>query len=256
MNTKKTIFISDAHFGIKLPNYEDREKRFIDFVEKMGDSLSELYIVGDLFDFWIEYKQTIRADYFDVLYSLRNLIKKGVTVHYLAGNHDFALGRFLEKIGIKIYPHSLLKTIQSKKVYLFHGDGIQKGDVGYRILKKLLRNRLNQQIYKLLHPAIGIPLGTFISGSSRKYLNKTLSEKVKEEYRDNAKLMLKKHSCDIVIYAHIHYPEYIVYSEGIYCNIGSWLKHYSYGVMENGNLQLLTVDKQGNSHQITEFSLK
>lgn len=247
MDTKKVIFISDAHFGISLSGYEDREKRFLNFIESEGERLSELYILGDLFDFWIEYKHTIRADYFEVLNSLKNLIKKGITIHYLAGNHDFALGSFLKNIGIKIYSSFLITSIQSKKVYLFHGDGIPEGDFGYRILKKLLRNQLCQKIYKLLHPAIGIPLGSFISGSSRKYLNKPLSERIKEEYRQNAKLMLKKYNCDIVIYAHTHHPEYMVYPEGIYCNIGSWLKHYSYGAMVNGELQLLTVAPNGLS---------
>ncbi|MCX7725907.1 MAG: UDP-2,3-diacylglucosamine diphosphatase [Chitinispirillaceae bacterium] len=251
MNTKKIFFISDAHFGINLAGYDDREKRFLDFVESEKDKFAELYILGDLFDFWIEYRHTIRSDYFEVLHSLKNLIKEGVVIHYLAGNHDFALGSFLESIGIKIYSNSLLKTIQSKKVYLFHGDGIPKDDFGYRILKKLLRNKSCQRIYKLLHPAIGIPLGSFVSGSSRKYLNKPLSEKVKEEYRQHAKLMLKEQKCDIVIYAHIHYPDYVDYPEGIYCNIGSWLKHYSYGVMENGYLSLWTLDEKGLSHPLS-----
>jgi UDP-2,3-diacylglucosamine hydrolase len=231
---KKICFISDAHFGISLPGFDDREDLFFHFLEREADSLSELYIVGDLFDFWIEYRHAIRPDYFLVLHHLRRLIDRGVTVHYLAGNHDFALGPFLRNtMGIQVYPDTLSREIQGKRVFLYHGDGLIKIDIGYRILKKLLRNPINQRIYKLLHPDIGVPLGSFISGSSRKYLNRTLSDNVLDEYRNCAKKRLND-GYDIVIYGHIHQPEFLSYPLGIYGNLGSWLKHYTYAMMENG----------------------
>ncbi len=238
MNSKKICFISDAHLGINLPGHEERERLFFNFLRRESSNWSELYIVGDLFDFWVEYRHVLRSNYVEVLHYLWQVIDKGVKIHYLAGNHDFALGPFLRtKMGISVYPGHLSRDIQGKNVYLFHGDGLIKRDFGYRILKKLLRNRVNQFIYKLLHPDIGVPLGSFFSSSSRKYLNKPLSEELRNEYRSCAAKLVAD-GYDIVIFAHTHLPELIEYPKGIYCNIGSWLKHYSYATMKDGKISL------------------
>ena len=237
VNQKKVCFISDAHFGIDLPGQENREQLFFRFLERESPELSALYIIGDLFDFWIEYKQAIRPDYFLVLHHLKSLIDSGVSVHYLAGNHDFALGPFLEQIiGMSIYPGAISCEIQGQNIYMYHGDGLQASDFGYRLLKKILRFPLNQQFYKLLHPAIGVPLGSLVSGSSRKY-RKTFPENLFNEYRLSARRLLKK-KYDIVIYGHIHYPELIRFSVGTYCNTGAWLQHNTYALLENGTISL------------------
>jgi UDP-2,3-diacylglucosamine hydrolase len=253
---KKVCFISDAHFGIDLPGQNDREALFFRLLEQETESLSDLYIVGDLFDFWIEYRCAIRPDYFAVLHHLKNLSDRGVVIHYLAGNHDFALGSFLEKtMGIRVYPESLSREIQGKRVYLYHGDGLIKKDTGYRVLKKLLRNPVNQRLYKLLHPNIGVPLGSFVSGSSRKYLNRPLADHLRDEYRYRAREQLR---CghEIVFFGHIHLPEHIGYPEGIYCNLGAWLKHYTYATMEDGELSLQRYHDDGAAEPIPLNSLK
>jgi len=256
MPMKKVCFISDAHFGIDLPGFNDRETRFFNLLKKEADSLSDIYIVGDLFDFWIEYRHAIRPDYFAVLHHLKQLVDRGIRIHYLAGNHDFALGAFLENtMGFRLYPESLTTEIQGNKVFLYHGDGLIKIDVGYRILKKLLRNPFNQRMYKLLHPNIGVPLGSFVSGSSRKYLNRPLAAHLRDEYRECAKKRLEE-GHDIVIYGHIHLPEYISYPAGTYCNIGAWLKHYTYAMMENGVLTLLRYHDGEEPEPLPAISLK
>jgi len=253
---KKVCFISDAHFGINLPGYNDRERHFFGFLAREASSWSELYIVGDLFDFWIEYNHAIRPDAIAVVHHLWKVIDSGVAVHYLAGNHDFALGPFLEKeMGICIHPAAISTEIQGKRVYLYHGDGLIKRDIGYRVLKKLLRNPLNQRIYKLLHPDIGVPLGSFISGSSRKYLNKPLSEKILQEYRECARKELDR-GHDIVTFGHIHHPEFIKYPSGIYCNLGSWLKHYSYATMCEGELSLVRYHDGAEAEVLPAIELK
>lgn len=238
MERNKVCFISDAHFGIFLPGHENRERLFFRLLEQEAEHLAELYIVGDLFDFWIEYRHALRPDYFDVLHHLKMLVDAGVRIHYLAGNHDFALGSFLEKtVGMAIYPGELSVTIQGQKVFLFHGDGLIKSDWGYRLLRLLLRSSCNQTIYKFLHPNIGVPLGNFFSGSSRKYLNKPLSPVLRDEYRRYAQKKLQT-GHDLVLYGHIHQPEHLQFPEGIYCNTGAWLKHYTYATMVNGKLSL------------------
>ena len=256
MNSKQACFISDAHFGIRLPSHEDRERLFFNFLEREAAGWSELYLVGDLFDFWIEYKHAIRPDYVAILHRLWQVIDRGVEIHYLAGNHDFALGPFLKKnMGIAHYPGALSREIQGKRVYLFHGDGLIKRDIGYRILKKLLRNPINQRIYKLLHPDIGVPLGRFFSGSSRKYLNKPLDDTFRDEYRECARKELA-HGHDVVIFGHIHLPELIKYPSGIYCNIGAWLQHYTYATMRGGEISLWRYHDGAPAEMLPAIELK
>lgn len=252
MSLKKICFISDAHFGIDLPGFGDRERLFIKWLRQYAHEWSDLYIVGDLFDFWIEYRHAIRPDYFMVLHHLSNIIELGVAVHYLAGNHDFALGPFLGRtLGINTSPGAVERELQGRKVHLYHGDGLVKKDIGYTVFKKMLRNPLNQRIYKLLHPDIGVPLGNLISGSSRKYLNKPLSDTLRDQYRAAA-LNILENGRDLVIYGHIHQPDLVKYPCGTYCNIGSWLNHYTYAVMESGSLRLLRY-REGEDHPSEEL---
>ena len=236
---KDTVYlISDAHFGIDLQGCEKREAAFFKWLQEISPEMSQLIIVGDLFDFWIEYKSSIRADYFQVLHALKKVSEQGTEIHYLAGNHDFALGSFLEeKIGIVIHHGDYNTEIQGKKVHIYHGDGLIKKDIGYRILKKVLRNPINQKLYKLIHPDLGVALGTLVSGSSRKYLRPLLNESIIREYRQHALDLLKKGN-DIVIFGHTHKGELCRFDSGIYCNTGSWLINYNFASMKNGEIRL------------------
>jgi UDP-2,3-diacylglucosamine hydrolase len=230
-------FISDAHLGIAIKGYDNRQKHLFAFLDSIAAEAPELYIVGDLFDFWIEYKSAIRSDYFPVVSKLYDLVKSGVQVHYLAGNHDFALGPFLtDVIGVSIHHDHFETVIQNKKVHLYHGDGIAKSDVGYRIMKKILRNPCNQRLYKLLHPDIGVPLASFFSGNSRKMMAHWFTEEKLEEYRRKAKQLLN--TCDIVIFGHTHKPEIKKIDEKVYVNTGEWIRKYTYAKMENGEIGL------------------
>lgn len=235
--SKIAYFISDVHLGIKIPGYENRQKDLLSFFLSLENQNCDLYINGDLFDFWIEYSKTIRSDYFIVCSKLKKLVDSGVTVHYLAGNHDFALGKFLtDVINLHIHQDYYSTEIQGKKVYLYHGDGLIKNDRGYRILKKILRNKFNQFIYKLIHPDIGIRLGSFFSGSSRKMLANWMSEEKLEEQRKKAKNLLSVY--DIVLFGHTHKAEFLSFGEKTYVNTGEWIRNYTYAKMENGKISL------------------
>ena len=231
-------FISDAHLGLPINEYAEREKCLIAFLREIASGGKGLFIVGDLFDFWIEYRSTIRAEYFSVLHELRKLVESGVEIHYLAGNHDFILGSFLEKtIGIHLHSGQFDTILQGKKIHLFHGDGLVRRDVGYRFLKKILRNPLNQKLFKLLHPDIGIPLGSLCSGSSRKVTSKFITDAILEEYRDHARGYLQNGS-DIVLFAHTHRPEIRIFNGKTYCNSGEWMKQYTFAKLEDGKMTL------------------
>lgn len=235
---QRAYFVSDAHLGIHITDHEDREKHLLTFFDKISSDATELFILGDLFDFWIEYKFAIRPDYFTVLHVLKGLVERGIKVYYIAGNHDFAIGEFLQKtIGIQIYTDHCEVTIQNKKVHLFHGDGLLKADVGYRILKKILRSKTNQKLYKFLHPDFGVPFATFFSGNSRKLLSLRIDHSKIKEYRIHAKKFLDA-GCDIAIFGHTHNPELIRWGEKSYCNTGEWIRKYTYAKLENGKISL------------------
>jgi UDP-2,3-diacylglucosamine hydrolase len=236
---KETVyFISDAHLGINYRGLDQREKHLVSFFRSIRDTASHLFIVGDLFDFWIEYRFAIRPDYFILLHELRLLIENGASIYYLAGNHDFALGPFLEKtIGLHICPDHLDITLQGKRVHLFHGDGILKSDVGYRLWRAVLRNPINQKIYKCLHPNIGIPIAKLFSGSSRHFLANRWNEKKKHAYLRAAKHYLDN-GADIIIMGHTHLPQLYTFGGKIYCNTGEWLRRYYYTTLERGKLTL------------------
>ncbi|MCL2688785.1 MAG: UDP-2,3-diacylglucosamine diphosphatase [Chitinispirillia bacterium] len=248
MSSRDTVyFISDAHFGIGTKSPDYRVELFKDLTAQMCERATDLFIVGDLFDFWIEYRFAIRPDYFPILHELRRLVEAGVKVHYLAGNHDFAFGPFLKKtIGISIYNDTLQLELQGRKVHLCHGDGILRHDVSYRISKIFLRNKLLQKLYKIIHPDIGVAFGIYCSKSHRKYSELRRTPEIIEKYRRAARKRMKQKACDLVVFGHTHYGEIHKFDEGEYCNTGAWMNHYNYAVLRDGNIELKSflTDKQ------------
>ncbi|MCU0609490.1 MAG: UDP-2,3-diacylglucosamine diphosphatase [Chitinispirillaceae bacterium] len=239
MSDKPIYFLSDAHIGAPFPDAPEWERRCVGFLRYCSDHASELYILGDLFDFWIEYRHAIRPDYFMIVHELKKLVDSGIPVRYFAGNHDFALGPFIsERLGITVHNDYQDLVLQGKRVHLSHGDGLLKADIGYRLLKKILRNKFNQTLYKTLLPqSLGIRLGTFCSGSSRKCCEGHLTEKHLAEYRDHARALLDRGS-DVVFFAHTHRAELSRWGEKTYCNTGAWMRTYNFATMTGGIVKL------------------
>ena len=234
-----TIYLfSDAHLGAPFPDAGRWETQCIDFLRSLHGRASALYILGDLFDFWIEYRHCIRADYFRIVHELRNLVDSGIPVHYFAGNHDFAFGPFItQTLGITVYPGHFETELQGRRVHLYHGDGLLRLDVGYRLLRRILRNRVNQTLYKLLPPPLGIGLASFCSATSRRSREHTMTESMLAEYRSHAKEYLDKGN-DIVFFAHTHKAELSRWTGKTYCNTGAWMRDYTYATMTEGNVRL------------------
>lgn len=256
MKKDKVYFISDVHLGIDLQGIESREDDLLKFLKTITPKASELYIVGDLFDFWIEYRHAIRPCYFKVLHQFKSMVEAGVKINYIAGNHDFALGTFLSDVlGFTIYPNDVAVNIQGRNVYLRHGDGVIGRDWGYRALRKLLRVPLFQNVYKILHPNIGIPLASSFSGSSRHFTSSKFTEERKLEYLEAARSFLKK-GHEILIMGHTHHHALYKLEEGIYCNTGEWMKNYSYAVMEKGELSVKVIDKKTGEESDADYEIK
>ncbi|MFP4522515.1 MAG: UDP-2,3-diacylglucosamine diphosphatase [Fibrobacterota bacterium] len=236
----KVFFISDAHLGADIPEAAGREEVLCRFLEKVRlEKASDLYMLGDIFDFWFEYKTVVPSGHQAVLCGLRRLIEDGVRVHYVAGNHDFWMGDFLTRdIGIELYFEPLQTEIGGMTFYLHHGDGIAASDRMYRFLKKVLRNPLNIFLYRLIHPDLGIPLAKRCSGSSRKYAERReFPPEFLKDYHDYAKKKINE-NCDFVIMGHTHLPEKISIDSGTYMNTGSWIKDYYYVIFEDNKASL------------------
>ena len=236
MKMKPTFFISDVHLGNSHHSvgYE-REKlllEFLGYLEKRGETL---IIIGDLFDFWFEYKSVIPRRYFNVLFALKELIDKGVAVHYITGNHDFWMDTFFpEELHIQIHDKPLNIEIGGKRYHIAHGDGLAKQDGKYRMLKKILRHPFHIRLYRILHPDLGFALADFCSRLSRNH------QKIKdrdEDYIHYAKDRFQE-GFDGVILGHAHSPQEYRESGKTYINTGDWMNHYTYGKLERGKLTL------------------
>jgi UDP-2,3-diacylglucosamine hydrolase len=232
-------FVSDAHFGLDRSERE-RLNRFSAFAARVRERAAELYIVGDFFDFWVEYKDAIRPEYFPVLHELRSIVDAGVPIHYVAGNHDFALGNFMEKhVGLTLHRGCVDAELQGRRVHISHGHKVGR-KLPQRLSDALLANRTLQRLYRSLHPNIGVRLGEFISGLSRMKQRKGgIPPEALEKYRRAARARLRSGKNDLVIFAHTHYGEVLKFAEGEYCNTGSWMDRYDYAVLRGGKIQLM-----------------
>ncbi len=180
--SKKIYFISDCHFGV--PSREkslDREMHFIQWLDEVKKDAHEIYIMGDLFEFWYEYKTVVQKGYVRLFGKLAEITDSGIPVYFFRGNHDvWAFDYLAREINIKIFPDTLVREFNGKVFWLGHGDGLGKGDNGYKFLKKVFRNRLNQWLFRWLHPDIGTAMGLFWSNRSRIANENTGLEKVNQ----------------------------------------------------------------------------
>jgi len=232
-DTRKVYFISDAHLSFSKNH---AEKWLVSFLTSIKKDAGHLYIIGDLFDFWLEYKNVIPAAFLRILSVLLDLTQRGIKVTYLPGNHDFWLGDYLHRqVGIELADEKLDVIHQGKRIHLFHGDGLAYGDYGYRLIKKLFRFEPNIWLYKLLPVDLAYKLAFGVSGASREYTTK--KPKDLQGYYDYAAVKLKAGS-DAVIMGHTHVPEIKKLENGQYINTGDWIEHFSYVVLENGEFEL------------------
>jgi UDP-2,3-diacylglucosamine hydrolase len=236
---KQYLFISDIHLGLQSKEVEEeKEKLLVNFLEFAESNCDELFIVGDLFDFWFEYKRVYQKGYFRTLTALKNLTDKGIKVHYFIGNHDFLHRDFFEKeIGAIMYTDAVNFSLYGKRFFIGHGDGMVENDMGYKILTWVLRNRVTQWMSSMLHPDFGIWLASRTSKSSREYTTKKDYGEVDGLF-EAAKKKIDKGS-DYVIFGHLHKKVFAKYNKGSYINLGSWLDEPCYGIFNKEGFKII-----------------
>ena len=164
-------FISDLHLGVfEREKDKKREDLFLKLLERLSKDADTIYLVGDIFDYWFEYKTVVPAFFYRTLNAIHELVEKGIKIEYLMGNHDFGHKDFFKnEFDIDIEKDDIVREINGKRFYISHGDGKAKNDIGYSILKSVLRNPVSNKLYRIIHPDIGIGVASGSSKKSRKY---------------------------------------------------------------------------------------
>lgn len=207
------------------------------FLNSIKSDAKKLFILGDLFDYWFEYKKVIQKGFYRTFSALNELSRAGVEIHYFIGNHDFLhIDFFKDDIGVIVHEDNYSLTLDEKKFYLGHGDGLVKKDYGYLILKKIFRNKFIQKLFSLIHPDLGISIASSTSKKSRDYTTGKSYGEVDGVF-DAAKKKLDE-GYDYVIFGHTHRTSYEEYNNGIYINLGTWLAKPVYGLFSNGKFEI------------------
>ncbi len=241
---KKIYFLSDFHLG--APNRAAsllREKRIIQFLGEIKNDAAAIFIVGDLFDFWYEYRTVVPKGFVRILGKLAEITDAGIPVYFFTGNHDMWMkGYFEEELNIPVYHEPKTFEWNGKKFLVGHGDGLGPGDHGYKFIKKIFRNRFCQWLFGILPPAFGVGLANYFSRKSRAVTGQTdenfLGED-KEWLISYCKEVLQKSYFDYLIFGHRHLPiDFTLQNGSRYINLGDWISYCTYAVFDGENIVL------------------
>lgn len=233
-------FLSDAHLGTDSRAQEaPREARLHDFLASLHGPGTDLYIVGDLFDFWFEYRTAIPRRHFATLAALRRLKDSGASITYLNGNHDFWLGPFLrDELGLRTHGDALALELQGHRIWIHHGDGLVGGDLGYRMLKGVLRHPVSIALYGWLHPDLGIPLAHWVSRWSR-HSRPDRPLAGDRLWREIAMPRFEA-GFDTVMVGHFHHAWERREGGRAFFMLGDWMESFTYVVLRDGVFSLET----------------
>jgi len=243
----KIYFISDIHLGLHPAEQSVmREKILVRWLESIKNDASELYLVGDIFDFWHEYHKVVPRGFTRFLGKLAELSDSGIKIHFFTGNHDVWVYDYLPaEIGLTVYHDNITRNIDGFRFFIGHGDGVGKADFGYRMLKAVFTNRFLQWLFARIHPNASLAFGHRWSRSSR-YAKGIIAE----PYRGNdkewqiifAQELIRKEPYDFFIFGHRHLPFDIKIGENTrVINLGDWITKYTYAVWQNNTLELHSI---------------
>lgn len=246
---KKIYFASDNHLGApdrdkSLP----RERLFVSWLDTVKKDAHSIFLIGDLFDFWFEYKKVVPKGFVRVLGKLAELSDAGIEIHYFVGNHDLWMsGYFESELNIPVYYRPQTFEFNDKQFYIGHGDGLGPGDKGFKRMKKVFAHPVSKWLFRWIHPDLGVRFAQHLSVK-----NKLISgvEDVKFLGAENewlaqyAKRKLTEKHCDYFIFGHRHLPIDIALTEtSRYINLGDWISQFTYAVFDGKDLTLTSFKK-------------
>jgi len=241
---KKIYFLSDFHLGAPdAKSSLDREKKLIRFLDLIRTDAGAIFIVGDLFDFWYEYKKVVPKGYVRILGKLASITDSGIPVHFFTGNHDMWMKDYFQtELNIPVYNDPAAFSFNGKKFLVGHGDGLGPGDHGYKFIKRIFRNRACRWLFGILPPYIGMGIAHYFSRKSRAQTGQS-EEKFLGEDKEwliaYCKEVLKKDHYDYLIFGHRHLPiDFSLGDKSRYINLGDWIRYFSYAEFDGQHLEL------------------
>ncbi|WP_426090740.1 UDP-2,3-diacylglucosamine diphosphatase [Flavobacterium sp. DSR3-2] len=243
-NNKKIYFASDQHFGaptteLSLP----REQKFVAWLDEVKDDAEAIFLLGDLFDFWFEYKTVVPKGFIRILGKLAEIRDSGIPIYFFVGNHDLWMEDYFQKeLNIPVFHVNQEYTFGDKTFLIGHGDGKGPGDLGYKRMKKIFTNPFFKWLFRWLHPDIGVKLAQYLSVK-----NKLISgdEDVTFLGEDNewlilySKRKLETKHYNYLIFGHRHLPMKVTVGENAeYVNLGDWITYFTYGVFDGENFEI------------------
>jgi UDP-2,3-diacylglucosamine hydrolase len=255
---QRIIFLSDFHLGVPdAASSLAREKRICAFLDEATKDLpdgqagaAEIHLLGDLFDFWFEWKKAVPRGHVRLLGKMAELTDRGIPVHLHIGNHDMWIFDYVPtETGVIVHREPIVREIAGKRFYIGHGDGLGPGDHAYKFIKRVFRNPLCQWLFARLHPNFALWLGDFLSGRSRKksYENdrKWLGAD-KEWLVQYCRELLKSERFDLMIFGHRHLPIDMEIAPGSrYINLGDWISYFTYATFDGQELKLMKRTSDG-----------
>lgn len=245
LTTDKNIyFLSDFHLG--APDAASsllREKEIIRFLNEIAPRAAEIFIVGDMFDFWYEYRQVVPKGYVRLLGKLAELTDAGITIRFFVGNHDMWMKDYFQKeLNIPVYFEPEVFEWNGKRVLVGHGDGLGPGDHGYKRLKKIFRNPVCQWLFGILPPSVGMGLANYFSRKSRAQTGsseETFLGADREWLISYCRDRLKTEHFDYFVFGHRHLPiDFRLNDTSRYINLGDWIRYFTYAVLEGTEMSL------------------
>lgn len=241
--TKKIYFASDFHLG--SPDHQQsraRENRIVKWLNEIESSCSELFLMGDIFDFWFEYRMVVPKGFIRLQGKLAQMSDQGIKIYFFKGNHDMWVNDYFKtEMGIQIISNEYVMERNGKTFYLHHGDGLGPGDQKYKLLRKVFRNPVCQWLFSIVPPRIGLGIGNAWSSNSRAANQgpEVFQGEENEWLAIYSKEILKKSHYDYFIYGHRHLPLDLQLNEkSRYVNLGEWLTYNSYAVFDGNELCL------------------
>lgn len=243
---KKIYFSSDNHLGAPTPQASlPREKKFVRWLDEVKEDAQAIFLLGDLFDFWFEYKTVVPKGFVRVLGKLAEIADSGIPIYFFVGNHDLWMRDYFEKeLGIPTFHKPKHFELGGKDFFIGHGDGKGPGDKGYKRMKKVFTNPFFKWLFRWFHPELGMRIAHYLSVKN-KLISGDEDKKFLGEENEwlalYAKRKLQSRHYDYFVFGHRHLPmEIRVGENSTYFNLGDWITHYTYGVFDGQKFEMKT----------------